>query len=76
MLQLILICLVWQNLKYMTLDFANAMQLHEFNDLNAFPCNLHYLCICLSEVIFLEGFMRRVYQSLSSVKILHLVGVW
>ena len=58
----------------MTLDFANAMQLHEFNDLNAFPCNLHNLCICLSEVIFLEGFMRRVYQSLSSVKVLHLIG--
>lgn len=63
-----------QNLKFLTLDFSNAMQLHEFNDLNAFPCNLKNLTICLSEVIFLEGFMRKVYQSLSSVEVLHLVG--
>ena len=62
------------NLRYMTLDFANAMQLHDFNDLNAFPCSLRSLTICLSEVIFLEGFMRRVYQSLSSLEVLHLIG--
>ncbi len=62
------------NLRYMILDFANAMQLHDFNDLNAFPCNLRSLTICLSEVIFLEGFMRRVYQSLSSLEVLHLIG--
>ena len=62
------------NLKYMTLDFANAMQLHDFNDLNAFPCNLYSLTICLSEVIFLEGFMRRIYSCLSSIQVLHLIG--
>lgn len=62
------------NLAYMTLDFANAMQLHDFNDLNAFPCNLRSLCICLSEVIFLEGFMRRIYSCLSSLEVLHLIG--
>lgn len=62
------------NLRYMTLDFANAMQLHDFNDLNAFPCSLRSITICLSEVIFLEGFMRRVYQSLSSLEVLHLIG--
>jgi len=63
-----------QNLKYMTLDFSNAMQLHDFNDMNAFPCNLRSLSICLSEVIFMEGFMRKVYQHLSSLEVLHLIG--
>lgn len=62
------------NLKHLTLDFASAMQLHDFNDLNAFPCNLKNLTICLSEVIFMEGFMRKVYQSLSSLEVLHLIG--
>ncbi|CAF2417150.1 unnamed protein product [Rotaria sp. Silwood2] len=62
------------NLKYLTLDFSTAMQLHDFNDLNMFPCNLKMLCICLSEVIFLEGFMRRIYTYLSSVEILHIIG--
>ncbi|KAL3863119.1 hypothetical protein ACJMK2_004892 [Sinanodonta woodiana] len=64
------------NLKFMTLDFSNAMQLHDFNDLTAFPCNLKYLCICLSEVIFLEGFMRRIYSCLSSLEVLHLIGTF
>jgi hypothetical protein len=52
------------------------MQLHDFNDLNSFPCNLRSLTICLSEVIFLEGFMRKVYQSLSSVEVIHLIGTF
>ncbi|XP_041371086.1 F-box/LRR-repeat protein fbxl-1-like isoform X2 [Gigantopelta aegis] len=63
-------------LRCMTLDFSNAMQLHDFNDLNAFPCNLRSLCICLSEVIFLEGFMRRIYSCLSSIEVLHLIGTF
>ena len=62
------------NLKYLTLDFSTAMQLHDFNDLNVFPCNLRMLCICLSEVIFLEGFMRRIYAYLSSLEILQIIG--
>ncbi|CAF1144377.1 unnamed protein product [Rotaria sp. Silwood1] len=62
------------NLKYLTLDFSTAMQLHDFNDLNAFPCNLKMLCICLSEVIFLEGFMRRIYTYLSSLETLQIIG--
>ncbi|CAF0749524.1 unnamed protein product [Rotaria sordida] len=62
------------NLKSLTLDFSTAMQLHDFNDLNAFPCNLKMLCICLSDVIFLEGFMRRIYTYLSSVEILQIIG--
>jgi hypothetical protein len=63
------------NLKYLTLDFSTAMQLHDFNDLNMFPCNLKMLCICLSEVIFLEGFMRRIYTYLSSLEILQIIGM-
>lgn len=63
------------SLRYMTIDFSNAMQLHDFNDLNFFPCNLRSLCICLSEVIFLEGFMRRIYSCLSSLSVLHLIGM-
>nr|KAG5690046.1 hypothetical protein BaRGS_009853 [Batillaria attramentaria] len=64
------------SLKYMVLDFSNAMQLHDFNDLHSFPCNLRSLCICLSEVIFLEGFMRRIYSCLSSLEVLHLIGTF
>ncbi|ESO03571.1 hypothetical protein HELRODRAFT_112012 [Helobdella robusta] len=64
------------NLKFLTLDFSNAMQLHDFNDMNSFPCNLTNLTISLSEVIFMEGFMRKVYQSLSSVEVLHLIGTF
>lgn len=62
------------NLNYLTLDFSSAMQLHDFSELNEFPCNLKRLCICLSEVIFLEGFMRRIYGFLSSLNTLHIVG--
>jgi hypothetical protein len=50
------------------------MQLHDFSELNEFPCNLKRLCICLSEVIFLEGFMRRIYAYLSSIHTLHIIG--
>ncbi|CAF0884962.1 unnamed protein product [Rotaria sordida] len=62
------------NLEYLTLDFSSAMQLHDFSELNEFPCNLKRLCICLSDVIFLEGFMRRIYAFLSSLHTLHIIG--
>jgi hypothetical protein len=52
------------------------MQLHDFNDMNSFPCNLRSMTICLSEVIFMEGFMRKVYQHLSSLEVLHLIGTF
>ena len=64
------------NLKYLTMDFSAAMQLQDFNDLNNFPCNLKMMTICLSEVIFLEGFMRRIYSFMSSLEILHLIGLF
>jgi hypothetical protein len=62
-------------LTHLTLDFSAAMQLQDFNDLNSFPCNLKMLTICLSEVIFLEGFMRKIYSHLSSLEQLHLIGI-
>lgn len=43
------------NLTHMLLDFSTAMQLHDFSDMQTFPAKLKYLCICLSEVIFMEG---------------------
>lgn len=61
-------------LRHLSMDFASAMQLHEYADLNTFPCNLRTLTICLSDVIFLEGLMRRVYTFLSSLEVLHLYG--
>nr|CDS28942.2 f box:lrr repeat protein 7 [Hymenolepis microstoma] len=64
------------NLRYLTLDFSNAMQLHDFNDLMAFPGLLTYLCICLSDVIFMEGLMRKIYPCLSSLEVLHLIGTF
>jgi hypothetical protein len=50
------------------------MQLHDFNDLQVFPSRLRSLTLCLSENIFLEGFLRKVYTFISSVEILHIVG--
>jgi hypothetical protein len=62
------------NLEYLTLDFSSAMQLHDFSELHEFPCNLKCLCICLSDVIFLEAFMRRIYGYISSLNTLHIIG--
>ena len=40
----------------------------------AFPTKLSYMCICLSEVIFMEGFMRKIYNFINGLEILHLIG--
>lgn len=56
------------------LDFSTAMQLHDFTDLQSFPSRLRALTLCLSENIFLEGFLRKVYTFISSVEILHIFG--
>ena len=53
-----------------------AMQLHDFSELQAFPAKLRYLCICLSEVIFMEGFMRKIYNFINGLEVLHLVGTY
>ncbi|GMR61646.1 hypothetical protein PMAYCL1PPCAC_31841 [Pristionchus mayeri] len=63
-------------LQHLTLDFSTAMQLHDFTDLQSFPSRLRSLTICLSENIFLEGFLRKVYTFISSVEILHIIGTY
>lgn len=62
------------NLTHMLLDFSTAMQLHDFNDLHTFPTKLRVMCICLSEVIFMEGFMRKIYNFINGLEVLHLIG--
>jgi len=64
------------NLTHILLDFSTAMQLHDFNDMQAFPTKLRYMCICLSEVIFMEGFMRKIYNFINGIEVLHLVGTY
>ena len=34
------------------------------------------MCICLSEVIFMEGFMRKIYSFINGLEVLHLIGKW
>ncbi|CAI5454184.1 unnamed protein product [Caenorhabditis angaria] len=63
-------------LQYLTLDFSTAMQLHDFTDLQTFPSRLKSLTLCLSENIFLEGFLRKVYTFISSVETLHIIGTY
>lgn len=63
-------------LRDLTLDFSTAMQLHDFTDLQSFPSRLRSLTLCLSENIFLEGFLRKVYTFISSVEILHVIGTY
>ncbi|PIO76099.1 F-box domain protein [Teladorsagia circumcincta] len=60
-------------LQHLTLDFSTAMQLHDFTDLQSFPSRLRSLTLCLSENIFLEGFLRKVYTFISSVELLHII---
>lgn len=64
------------NLSHMLLDFSTAMQLHDFNDLHSFPTKLRTMCICLSEVIFMEGFMRKIYNFINGLEVLHLIGTY
>ncbi|XGW01955.1 hypothetical protein V3C99_014213 [Haemonchus contortus] len=63
-------------LQHLTLDFSTAMQLHDFTDLQSFPSRLRSLTLCLSENIFLEGFLRKVYTFISSVELLHIIGTY
>ncbi|XP_005182941.1 F-box/LRR-repeat protein fbxl-1 isoform X1 [Musca domestica] len=64
------------NLTHMLLDFSTAMQLHDFSEMQAFPTKLRYMCICLSEVIFMEGFMRKIYNFINGLEVLHLIGTY
>lgn len=53
-----------------------AMQLHDFSEMQAFPTKLRYMCVCLSEVIFMEGFMRKIYNFINGLEVLHLIGTY
>ncbi|KAG9508962.1 hypothetical protein GZH46_02530 [Fragariocoptes setiger] len=64
------------NLSALLLDFSTAMQLHDFNALYSFPTKLRTMCICLSEVIFMEGFMRKIYNFINGLQVLHLIGTY
>lgn len=64
------------NLSQILLDFSTAMQLHDFNALYSFPTKLQTICICLSEVIFMEGFMRKIYNFINGLEVLHLIGTY
>lgn len=64
------------NLVQILLDFSTAMQLHDFNALYSFPTKLQTMCICLSEVIFMEGFMRKIYNFINGLEVLHLIGTY
>lgn len=52
------------------------MQLHDFSEMQAFPAKLRYLCICLSEVIFMESFMKKIYNFINGLEVLHLIGTY
>lgn len=60
------------NLTQMLLDFSTAMQLHDFSEMQAFPTKLRYMCICLSEVIFMEGFMRKIYNFINGLEVCYI----
>ncbi|KFD67180.1 hypothetical protein M514_20616 [Trichuris suis] len=64
------------NLQYLTLDFSNAAQLHDFSELQSFPSRLRSLTVCLSENIFLEGFLRKVYSFIGTLEVLHIIGTF
>ncbi|KAG0723545.1 F-box/LRR-repeat protein 7 [Chionoecetes opilio] len=55
------------NLTSLLLDFSTAMQLHDLTH------RLRTMCICLSEVIFMEGFMRKIYNFINGLEVLAIV---
>ena len=64
------------NLTHLLLDFSQANQLHDFSDLSAFPTKLKFLCLCLSDVIFLDNFMKRIYSFINGLEMLHIQGTY
>lgn len=55
-----------ESLMHLNIIFSSFLQ--------AFPTRLRTMCICLSEVIFMEGFMRKIYNFINGLEVLHLVG--
>merc|ERR1719412_1877250 len=64
------------NLTHLLLDFSQANQLNDFSELSAFPTKLRFLCLCLSDVIFLDNFMKRIYSFINGLEMLHIVGTY
>lgn len=64
------------NLTHLLLDFSQANQLHDFSELSAFPTKLRFLCLCLSDVIFLDNFMKRIYSFINGLEMLHIQGTY
>lgn len=64
------------NLTGMLLDFSTAMQLHDFADLHSFPTKLRTLILNLSEVIFMEGFIRKISGFINGLEVLHMIGTY
>jgi len=64
------------NLTHLLLDFSHGAQLADFSELNAFPTKIKYLCMCLSETIFLDNFMKKIYNFINGTEVLHLYGTY
>jgi len=64
------------NLTHLLLDFSHGAQLADFSELNAFPTKIKYLCLCLSETIFLDNFMKKIYNFINGIELLHLYGTY
>jgi len=64
------------NLTHLLLDFAQASQLHDFTDLGAFPTKLKFLTLYLSDTIFLDNFMKRIYSFINGLEMVHIVGTY
>lgn len=64
------------NLTHLLLDFAQASQLHDFTDLSAFPTKLKFLALYLSDTIFLDNFMKRIYSFINGLEMLNIVGTY
>merc|ERR1719410_3381627 len=64
------------NPTHLLLDFSHGTQLADFSELNAFPTKIKYLCLCLSETIFLDNFMKKIYNFINGVEMLNLYGTY
>ena len=64
------------NLTHMLLDFAQASQLHDFTDLSQFPTKLKFMALYLSDTIFLDNFMKRIYSFINGLEMLHINGTY
>merc|ERR1712018_823826 len=64
------------NLTHLLLDFSQANQLNDFSELSAFPTKLKFLALYLSDTIFLDNFMKRIYSFINGLEMLHIVGTY